>query len=119
MSLNLNLSSKLHFIHFKSKSVCDLFIKNLEKYNITILHICCSGTGIRIDSKFVKTVENLKKSFENNSLYIQNKENRGYCEICCIDDKLLVKCNQCKNSLCIECNYLIETKKCPYCRYNL
>lgn len=57
-----------NFIHFKTKNLCDKFLKK-ARCKLTIQHVCCSGTGCKINNLTSQQIMKLKKNFlENNTI---------------------------------------------------
>jgi|TARA_B110000858_G_scaffold189038_1_gene235325 hypothetical protein len=57
-----------NFIHFKTKNLCDKFLRKARR-KLTIEHVCCSGTGCKINNLTTQQIMKLKKNFlENNTI---------------------------------------------------
>jgi hypothetical protein len=57
-----------NFIHFKTKNLCDKFLRK-ARCKLTIQHVCCSGTGCKINNLTSQQIMKLKKNFlENNTI---------------------------------------------------
>ena len=57
-----------NFIHFKTKNLCDKFLRK-ARCKFTIEHVCCSGTGCKINNLTSQQIMKLKKNFlENNTI---------------------------------------------------
>lgn len=57
-----------NFIHFKTKNLCDKFLRK-ARCKFTIEHVCCSGTGCKINNLTTQQIMKLKKNFlENNTI---------------------------------------------------
>ena len=57
-----------NFIHFKTKNLCDKFLRKARR-KLTIEHVCCSGTGCKINNLTTQQIMKLKKNFlENNNI---------------------------------------------------
>tara|TARA_Y100001960_G_scaffold259178_1_gene278958 strand:+ start:30 stop:500 length:471 start_codon:yes stop_codon:yes gene_type:complete len=66
--LELLSYSNSKFIHFETKIICKKFLRKV-KNKITIDHICCSGTGCKINNLTSEQITILKKNFlENNTI---------------------------------------------------
>ena len=51
-----------NFIHFKTKNLCDKFLRK-ARCKLTIQHVCCSGTGCKINNLTSQQIMKLKKKF--------------------------------------------------------
>lgn len=57
-----------NFIHFKTKNLCDKFLRK-ARCKFTIENVCCSGTGCKINNLTSQQIMKLKKNFlENNTI---------------------------------------------------
>jgi hypothetical protein len=57
-----------NFIHFETKIICDKFLRKARR-KFTIEHVCCSGTGCKINNLTSQQIMKLKKNFlENNTI---------------------------------------------------
>tara|TARA_Y100000741_G_scaffold286054_2_gene225905 strand:- start:3321 stop:3812 length:492 start_codon:yes stop_codon:yes gene_type:complete len=57
-----------NFIHFETKIICDKFLRKARR-KFTIEHVCCSGTGCKINNLTSEQIMKLKKNFlENNTI---------------------------------------------------
>ena len=57
-----------NFIHFETKNLCNKFLRK-ARCKMTIEHVCCSGTGCKINNLTSQQIMKLKKNFlENNTI---------------------------------------------------
>jgi len=57
-----------NFIHFETKNLCNKFLRKARR-KLTIEHVCCSGTGCKINNLTTQQIMKLKKNFlENNTI---------------------------------------------------